>query len=220
VSRRNHRHRRGAAGVHALRQMTSGERDTVHHEERCETERADVKPETHIWAANHPRHGNDFIKLRDVETARLRISAISAVCAPMMPCASYSRDAQSVPPKTATTSLSAELDLLEDPRLRRARQCRCVRRHGPDLRLEELQEGVRVFGRVELQVDHDKGLITDGMPHPLSGDAPLTPNLGDGRERGHPGRQIGDRVFDVQRGHGRKVRNAAAGAHPRNLGFS
>lgn len=83
-----------------------------------------------------------------------------------------------------------------------------------------MKKGMCLVGGVELEVDDHMEFVVDGESDGLAGDAGLLPDLGVGVERRQPGREVGDRVLDVQESHDRNIRIVVGVAHPRNVGFS
>lgn len=76
-----------------------------------------------------------------------------------------------------------------------------VRGDGPDPFLEDAKEGLgRLEGR-ELEVQGHEPVVVDGLEDAVPEHAGLLAYSSKAFERGLPGREVGDRVLDAQRGH-------------------
>ena len=78
-----------------------------------------------------------------------------------------------------TEDWSLRCNGLQDHRLRRSNERRCVCFSAPDLSLEEAPEGPCFVGGVKVEVDHDVVRIVDRPADALGPDTGLAPDVGD-----------------------------------------
>ena len=89
-----------------------------------------------------------------------------------------------------------------------------------ELELELLLELLEELVLEELEDDDDIARVVDRPQHPVRSHACVLTCLAESVEGGRPGREIGDRVLDVEGGHRRNVRPGALCRYPRKLGFA
>jgi hypothetical protein len=113
-------------------------------------------------------------------------------------------------------------DLIQDHRLRRPCERRCILWDCPHLILQKAQERGCFVNGPEVQVDDDVAGIIDGLLDTLRSHTCLATRICKAVERRKPVLKIGDRVLDVQRGHStspfRLTRRAAALRKPGDPG--
>ena len=108
-------------------------------------------------------------------------------------------------------SLCAGRPLIEDESSWRAGEARGRLGASPDDRGEEVLERGRCIGVGEVELDHHVSVVVDWAVNALPEYSCAAARLGESRERGRPGCEVGDGVLDMKGGHashGTRLRSA------------